>query len=331
VILDPAVIALLSTSILTTLLLLYSTAHGLVILKRWNLESGSEYQLGLERRTYLVSTIMTYCCAFQLLSLFLYVFTADNLHRFFVGAMCAAGTLNVNPYGYPTLVMKIVGFLAAGTWLIFNHVDNRAPDYPLIRKKYLFLLMMAPVAVAETVGLANYFLRLNPDIITSCCGTLFSAGSGSVQSGLAGLPPTPMKIIFSVSIGSTMVAGLHLYLRDRSAYLFSILALFAFAVSLASIVSFISLYFYDLPTHHCPFCILQREYWYAGYPLYVTLFGGAVCGMGVGVLQPFSGIETLKSVIPTVQRRLALATILLYGAFSVLVASRIIVSPLMLR
>jgi len=41
-----------------------------------------------------------------------------------------------------------------------------------------------------------------------------------------------------------------------------------------AILSFISVYFYELPTHHCPFCILQKEYGYVGYPLYLTLFGG---------------------------------------------------------
>ena len=55
--------------------------------------------------------------------------------------MCAAGTLNVNAYGYPTLVLKVLNCLLAGIWLILNHADNRADDYPLIRKKYALLLL----------------------------------------------------------------------------------------------------------------------------------------------------------------------------------------------
>ena len=34
--------------------------------------------------------------------------------------MCAAGTLNVNGCGYPTLILKIINFLLAGLWLIVN-------------------------------------------------------------------------------------------------------------------------------------------------------------------------------------------------------------------
>ena len=67
-------------------------------------------QLILERKTYLISTLLTYLLGFELLSLFLYVFTADQLHTFFVGAMCAAGTLYVNGYGYPALILKVVIF-----------------------------------------------------------------------------------------------------------------------------------------------------------------------------------------------------------------------------
>ncbi len=58
--------------------------------------------------------------------------------------MCAAGTLNVNGYGYPALILKIVVFLLSGLWLLLNYADNRAYDYPLVKNKYLFLLFIAP-------------------------------------------------------------------------------------------------------------------------------------------------------------------------------------------
>jgi hypothetical protein len=84
--------------------------------------------------------------AFQAGSLFPHIYTADGLHRLFVGAMCAAGTLNVNSYGYPTFLLKILDFILAGIWLIINHADNQAHDYPLIKRKYAFLLLLAPLS-----------------------------------------------------------------------------------------------------------------------------------------------------------------------------------------
>ena len=87
-ILQPAVLALLVGSLLTSFMLLYALCYGIRILARWNIKSGSELQLTLERRTYLISTILSYTMAFQLLSLFLFIYTADHLHSQFSGAMC---------------------------------------------------------------------------------------------------------------------------------------------------------------------------------------------------------------------------------------------------
>lgn len=100
-ILSPAILALMMGSAAAVLLALYASILGVRILRHWDLSSGSELQLGLEKRTYLVSTLIAWAFAFQIGSLFLFIFTAEDLHRLFAGAMCAAGTLNVNEFGYP--------------------------------------------------------------------------------------------------------------------------------------------------------------------------------------------------------------------------------------
>jgi uncharacterized membrane protein len=41
-----------------------------------------------------------------------------------------------------------------------------------------------------------------------------------------------------------------------------------------SVVYFFGTYIYALPTHKCPFCMLQKEYYYVGYLVWGTLFGG---------------------------------------------------------
>ena len=145
----PAIIALFMSSLLMGLMIIYAACYGIRILRNWDITSGSDLQLVLERRTYLISIILTYVFAFELLSLFLFVYTADHLHTLFIGAMCAAGTLKVNGYGYPTLIFKIGNFIEAGLWLIMNHADNQAYDYPLIKKKYLLLLIITPTILME--------------------------------------------------------------------------------------------------------------------------------------------------------------------------------------
>lgn len=327
----PAIIALHTASLLIGFMILSSAGYGIRIQRKWDIRSGSDLQLMLERRTYLVSTILTYVFAFELISFFLYIYTADHLHTLFVGAMCAAGTLKVNGYGYPALILKMVNFMAAGLWLIMNYADNRAFDYPLIKKKYLLLLIVTPLILAEVVLQSRYFLLLRPNIITSCCGSLFSAGSATLAGDIATLPPLLMEVIFYLGLAANVAAGFTFYRKNRGGYLFGALSAVHFVVSVTAVLSFISPYFYELPTHHCPFCILQREYGYIGYLLYGALFGSAVTGMGVGILMPFRNIDSLADTLPSFQKKLALASMILSLAFAALVTCRMLFTDFVLQ
>jgi hypothetical protein len=311
-------------------MVLYAAWFGVQILGRWDLKSGSEVQLVLERRTYLISTLLAYGFGAQLLSLFLFIFTADRLHPFFVGAMCAAGTLYLNDYGYPALILKMINFLLAGLWLLVNYADNRGYDYPLIRRKYSLLLVITPLIVLEGVLQAGYFLRLHPDIITSCCGALFSSGEKSLVTGIAALPSIPMKIVFYGIMALTFASGIFFYQKGRGGYFFSLMSGVTVVASILSLLSFISLYFYELPTHHCPFCILHGEYGYIGYPLYVSLLGGGIAGMGVGILMPFRNIRSLAGIIPSFQKSLALVSLVLLFIFAVIVTYRMVFTDFIL-
>lgn len=320
----PAILALLSSSLIISAMLLYAARFGLQILRKWDIANGSEQQLNLERRTYLISTVMSYTLAFQVLSLFLYLYTADSLHPLFIGAMCAAGTLNVNIYGYATLGMKIINCLLAGSWLIINHADIKGYDYPLLRPKYLLLTVLVLFVLVETVMQFNYFLGLKGDMITSCCGSLFGSNRPNVAGEIAGLPHSIMRPLFFGAMALTFLAGIRFYLKQSGAYLYAILCALTFGITLTSLISFIGLYFYELPTHHCPFCILQKEYGYVGYLLYATLFGAMTAGSGVGLLMPFRKRPSLAPYLPSLQRRLVMLSLLCYLLFTMLVSYRMV-------
>jgi len=307
-ILNPAIISLMSGSFLLCIFSIYASTIGIRILRWWDIRSGSERQLALERKTYLISTIFSYLLGFQLLSLFLFVYTADHMHPIFIGAMCAAGSLNVNDYGYVTLVLKAATFVLCGVWLILNHADNRGYDYPLIRAKYKYLLVLVVMLMGETLLQTGYFAGLEADVITSCCGTLFSQDAETIAGDLASLPPVAAEILFFSGMLLTFRTGIHFWVTGRAAGVFSLLAIGVLILSAVSVVSFISVYYYELPTHHCPFCLLQKEYHYIGYPLYIFLFSGGIAGAGVGVLHRLRGPDSLKEVMPSIQKRLCLVS-----------------------
>lgn len=330
-ILHPAVIANLLASYIASFMVVYAGYYGAQILRHWDIQSGDERQLVLERKTYLISTLLIYVFGLQLLSLFLYVFTADTLCPLFVGAMCAAGTLNVNGFGYPTLVLKMVNFILAGLWLILNHADNQGYDYPLIKKKYLLLVCIAPFIILETILESAYFLDMEANVITSCCGSLFSSEQVvGLGSEIAALPAKPMIWVFYVSMFMTLASGVYFYFRGKGGYLYAALNILMFVTSLVSMVSFISLYIYELPTHHCPFCIIMPEYDYIGYLLYILLFGAVVSGIGIGALIPCREVESLQSMLGGFIGKLALASVFLYAAFTLLVTYEILSSNLVM-
>lgn len=329
-ILQPGILALLLGSLCAALMITFAGATGARILWKWDLGSGTELQLALERRTYLVSTLLTYALGFEIVSLFLLIFTADRIHSLFTGAMCAAGTLNADSYGYPLLILKVINAVAAGAWLILNHADNAGYDYPLIRVKYAFLLAVVPLAFLDLVWVYRFFAGLHPDIITSCCGSLFSVQRQGLAGDLASLPVVPMLTAFYACMGFTLLLGTFFVVSGRWSLWFSGASSVAFVVSLATIISAISIAVYEMPNHHCPFCLLQREYGYIGYPLYATLFGGAVAGLGVGILAPFRNRGSMAHIVPGLQRRLACVTIACYAAFTLIASYKIVFSTLKL-
>jgi hypothetical protein len=317
---QPAIIALFIGSILVSFMVLYAAFYGVSILRNWDLKDGSELQLSLERKTYLISTVMSYAFGFQLLSLFLFIFTADNLSRLFVGAMCAAGTLNVNGFGYPALLFKIINFILGGVWLVVNYSDNRAIDYPLIKKKYTLLLIVTPLILAEMVLQGAFFLNMNAHVITSCCGSLFSPEGETIGTFfVSALPTAPMKIVFYLAMFLTGASGFLFYRRGRPAtgYFFALMSVITFVVSITALISWISLYFYQLPTHHCPFCVLQKDYYYVGYLLYVALLGGVVCGASTGAILPARNIPSLRNFLPGIAKHLTLAAVIFYLLFTI--------------
>ncbi|MGE4279253.1 MAG: hypothetical protein AB7G62_06660 [Magnetospirillum sp.] len=313
---QPAIIALVLASALSALMLVGCLPFAISVLRRWDLSSGAESQVRLEKRTYLVATLVKVVLAAEAAALVLFVFNADRMASLFTGAMCAVGTLKVDPYGFPALYLKLAVFFLAAFWLVLNHVDNRGWDYPLIRVKYAALIALAPLLLAAGVVQLAYFLGLRADVITSCCSTLFSGGGVTVTSNsVAALPHAWALGLLGASVAGVLASGGAYLLWGRGGVLHALLSLAVLAIGLAAIISTISVYVYELPHHHCPFCILKREYDHLGYALYIPLFLGTALGVGTGIAAAARRHASLQQVGPAIARRLALGSMLCFAAF----------------
>jgi hypothetical protein len=313
--LTPAILALNLASLTQAFLLLLAAGFAIQILRHWDLSSGSERQLELERRTYLIATLVAWVFAANLLSLLLFVYNAEQLSTQFVGAMCATGVLNANPWGWPALYLKVALFFAGAAWLTLNRVDNQAPDYPLVRPKYGLLLLIAPLALAEATVQWLFFTGLNPDLITSCCGSLFGPEGAGVAAEVAGLDPAASLAAFYLSGLALLAAGLRYWRRKGGGWLFVLMGAVTFAVAIGAIVSGVALYVYEHPHHHCPFCLLKSGHDFVGYGLYVPLFAATALALGAGLMEAWRSAPSLKPIIAAEGPRLAGMALILFGLF----------------
>ena len=304
---QPAIIALLMAAAIAVLMLTAAAPFAVQVIRHWDIHSGAERQLDFERRTYLFSTLLTFVFVIQLAALLLFVFNADRLSAMFVGAMCAVGTLNVNDFGFPALISQIVVFFLAAMWLAINHVDTRAPDYPLVKIKYGLLILLLPVMALSFWLELQYFLGLKANVITSCCGSLFSGDAKTIAGEASGMEPKPALFLFYGALALAIGSALWHWKKGirRSGYVLAGTSGGAFVAAIIGVLSFISLYIYEHPHHHCPFCILKPEYDYQGYWLYLPLFVATAAGLGAGAMQPFARVASLCQIIPRASARLA--------------------------
>jgi hypothetical protein len=304
-ILHPGVLALLLGSSLVLCLMVAASGVGLRVLAGWDFASSSEEQLALERRTSLISSLAGWALGFEVVAGLLLVYTLEDVHGLFVGAMCATGSLNANPVGWTLLAVKLLLVALSALWLVLNGLDQRAGDFPIIRLKYLGLLLLTPLVAVDLILQIRYFGGLDPEVITSCCGSLFSESGSGVGSDLAGLPVTTMMWVLYLSLAAFVATGVAC-LRSPSRFLRPTLAVMSVVVlgaALVAVVSFISLYVYQLPTHHCPFDMLQAQYRFIGYALYASLFAGAFFGLLPGLAQPLRRVPSLSRTVVVAEAR----------------------------
>lgn len=313
-------IALVICSLLVLFLIGLAARSAVRVLLYWDPDSDSNRQIGLENEIWLTSTLVEYGLGVQIVSLIVFVLAADYFSQSIVGAMCATGSLLANDFGVPALIVKIGGVFFYGFWIVLHQLDIRSPKYPLVRLKYVYLLLLVPLLILDlTLGII-YIAGLTPDIITSCCAVVFGNTVGGGTNLLSGLTSGMSLFLFYGSVVVLMVAGLLLFTvwLPLLSLLFSSLWLWYFLLALMTVTTVFSSYVYAMPFHKCPFCLLKPEYHYIGFAIYAALFGGAFMGMSVIVAEPLRTVEGMAEVVRGFQKKAVGISLFLLILFTVL-------------
>ena len=246
------------------------------VVRYFDIDQDTPLQYTLERQAYLASTIIEFALFFKIILLFYFIYTLDKLSTIIPGAMCAAGVVTANTYGVWLLLLKLLNIYLFGIWLVINKEDLLTKDYRYTKLKFRFFLLIF-IAVSMEFALEYLFFNaLDVSKIVSCCGVLFNPVQQSAMAILLQIRPLYLVTFFYLNF-------LVLFIVQKRLYLFAALSASFLFVSLLAIIEFFSPYIYQLPTHHCPFCFLQKEYHYVGYLLYLLLFLGTFIGVAAGV------------------------------------------------
>ena len=273
---DHWIIAQLIGQACSIFLLAIASWISLNIIRKWEPVSATELQIKLERQTYLISSLVRYVLFFQIISLFVFLFTVNNhLPGLIRGAMCASGTLTVNTYGYPLLFIKIFAIPLYATYLFMDHLDQSEAEYPLTPHKFWFVIPIFIMYISDFIITMFYFKNIDLQVIATCCSTSITASLGWNES------------IFSN--GQWIEVTLILFYAIALFLIFSFIAIQKYPIiNLIFSILFIPLsvytlkyhfvkFIYELPSHNCLFDIFWAQYFYIGYLLFGSLLILMIC------------------------------------------------------
>ncbi len=266
ILLSPEVSASLFVELLLLLILTLAFFHTLVILKEYNQNVMSAYQYELEKRSYLVVTIVWVSLLIKIALLPFFTYTINELSNIIPGAMCGAGVIGSNIYGEPVLALKIFLIILVLLWMLINREDTHSQDNRYFKKKMLFFIVLFLLFLVEIILEILFLTSLSTENPVRCCSSIYI--ETDKRSALPfNLTILQIVILFYLSFIFIIAAA---YWKKR-VVLFILTPLFVY-ISYYVIVYFFSTYVYELPSHQCPFCLLQFEYYYIGYAIFGSLF-----------------------------------------------------------
>jgi len=245
----------------------------------WDLESSSKKQYKLEKQSFLTATIIKYIFAIKVPLFLFFVFTIDKISNVLTGAMCGAGVIDATSYGIYLLILKIINLYLFAYWLVLHSQDMKDEKQRFTKVKFGFFSIIFLLFISELIIESLMFGAIDVDKMVSCCGTIYSATSSSYISTIF---QVKSYILLASFYGVFLLMILSYIFKNK--YLYAFLNMLFIFSSLVSLIVFFGTYIYELPTHHCPFCLLQKDYYYIGYLLYTTLFLGTFYGLITGFL-----------------------------------------------
>lgn len=281
ILLSNEIIIFLFVQIILFILLSIAFYFSLSIIKNWDFNKTTNKQHKLEKTSYLVILIISFTLIVKIVLFPYFAYSLDNLSNIVPGAMCAAGIVGANEFGQINLTLKILILFFIGVWLIINSLDLKEKTYPFTKKKYFLYIFIFILSIIELFLDFSFLENISTKEPVMCCSVIF------------GVNNTGTKIPFDLSIFNLLIVFYLLYILttilslQKSSFINLIINFMFLYIGYYAVTYFFSTYIYQLPTHQCPFCMLQKEYDFIGYFIWGTLFLGTFFGVSSFILKTF--------------------------------------------
>jgi len=275
-ILSPEVLTLLILDFLFVLFTSIVFVISLQIWKSWDLNSTLASQYTLEKRSFLASTIIKFIFVIKIPLFLFFIFTLDKISNVLTGAMCGAGVLDATDVGNYLIMLKVINIYLFAFWLVLNNSDLQNPTQPYTKLKFALFSFIYILLIFEIYLEVDMFFSFEIEKLVSCCGSLYSSSSDSLISALFHVDNSLLVSLFYVNY-----LFLVIFYFFKNNYFFALSNTLFVINSVFSLIMFFGTYIYELPSHHCPFCFLQTDYYFVGYFLYGALFMGTFNGLVV--------------------------------------------------
>lgn len=283
----PNVFVLLVFNLIFLFFLTIASSVSIRIIRRWSYDSTSEEQYDLERKSRLITVIVKYIAVLKIPLFFIFIYASGKMAEVLPGAMCAAGAVNATPYGQFLVYCTLLNIYLLSVWLIINYYDSKSETMPFTILKAKLTLAALAVMAAETVLFVLNFTLVDPAMPVSCCNVIYADNNTHLPSEWV-----------SAALFTAVYAVMLIAYKLRRTGLYSAFNVIFFFVSVIAMIQFTGIYVYQMPTHKCPFCMLDDAYEQVGYFFYAFLFLGTVSGIGMYVMNLLTG-ENKKYLLRT--------------------------------
>jgi hypothetical protein len=231
---------------------------------KWKRHTNDETQILLERKTYLISSLMQMALLLQMVS-FIVFFTLLN-HIFppqIKGAMCGAGVVSVGAHGENLLSLKLLSPLFFAILFVINFFDLKIANMPFTPQKFIWLVPLTFLSSLDLFWTFSFIDSLTPNLVTNCCSAqtfaLVVAENGNANQQIY----TQISLLM---YGFSAFGLIFLpFLKNKFTWFSALLTILFIASSVFSLKYFFVSFIYNLPAHYCLFDLFLAENNYLGY------------------------------------------------------------------